>query len=223
MANSLDLQNKVDKEETAETPKRRVPKREIIVGTLALVATLALSVVLLIYKKELVNLSFFAGYGLLGMLIVAFLGGSFLSFAAIPVPYWILVFTMPSLLDAKFGLAAPLFVGLVSALGTTAGHMPTFFIGYGGRSLSQRVTNQFGSRIYARVIAWAQKHGSWAVFLMSAIFNPVHLPMTVAIGALRYPPLKFFFYSFLGNAVKGLFLAFAGYFGLNSLLKLLGM
>jgi membrane protein DedA with SNARE-associated domain len=58
---------------------------------------------------------------------------------------------------------------------------------------------------------------------MSAVFNPLHLPMTIAIGALRFPPPKFLFYSFLGNAVKSLFLAFAGYFGLTWLLPYIGL
>jgi len=44
--------------------------------------------------------------------------------------------------------------------------------------------------------------------------------MTVAIGALHYPPPKFFLFSFLGNTVKSLFLAFCGYYGLTSLFHL---
>jgi len=74
-----------------------------------------------------------------------------------------------------------------------------------------------------KAIEWAQKHGSLAVFLMSALVNPLHLPMTIAIAALRYPPHKFFFYCFLGVAVKSLVIAFCGYFGLNSLLHLIGL
>lgn len=203
--------------------KRRWPRREIYLGALAIVFTVALCVAAIIYKDYLMSLAYMAGYGLLGMLIISFIAGSLLSFTAVPVPYWLLVFTLPSVFATQWGLLAPIGVGITSALGTTLGHLPTFMIGYGGRSLSQRVTNKFNNRFYNRAIEWAQKHGSWAVFAMSAMFNPMHLPMTIAIGALRFPPPKFFLFSLLGNAVKSLFLAFCGYFGLTSLFHFLGL
>ncbi len=164
-----------------------------------------------------------AGYSLLGMLIIAFIAGSTISITAIPVPYVILVFTLPGVLASHWGILAPVWVGLISALGATLGHIPTFMIGYGGSKLSQRVATRIRIPIYDKAVEWAQRHGSWAGFAISAMFNPFHLPMTIAMGALRFSPAKFLFYSFLGNAVKSLFLAFAGYFGLTSLLRFLGV
>ena len=49
------------------------------------------------------------------------------------------------------------------------------------------------------------------------------LPMTMAIAVLRYPVWKFFLFSLLGNAVKSLFIAFCGYYGLSSVFNLLGL
>jgi membrane protein DedA with SNARE-associated domain len=201
----------------------RVPKREIYLGVISIIVTIAFCVAAVYYKDDLMQLAYAAGYSLLGMLIIGFLAGSILSLLAIPVPYWLLVFTLPTVVSPQWGILAPVAVGLTSALGTTLGHLPTFFIGYGGRTLSQRITTKISNRFYNRAIEWARKHGSWASFLMSAMFNPLHLPMTVAIGALRFPPPKFFLFSFLGNAVKSLFLAFAGYFGLNFILHFFGM
>jgi membrane protein DedA with SNARE-associated domain len=198
----------------------RISKREIIVGVLALVITIAMSVAALIYKDIIINYA--AGYSLIGMLVISFLAGSILSITAVPLPYWILVFTLPTVLAERWGILAPIFVALISALGATIGHMPTFMLGYSGRSLSNKISARFNSRIYQRLINWSKRHGWIAVFLNSAMFNPVHLPMTIAFGTLCYPPWKFFLYSFLGNTVKGLILAFAGYYGLTSLLKLMG-
>jgi membrane protein DedA with SNARE-associated domain len=217
---------------TPETPTTNqngvpIPKREIYVGILAVVITIALCVAAIVYKDQIMKTASSFGYGLLGILFVSFLAGSIISFTAVPVPYWILVFTLPTALAKTWGILAPVSIGLTSALGATLGHMPTFMLGYGGRSLSAKLSNRFGNsrygQWYQRVINWSQKHGWIAVFLTSAFFNPIHLPMTVAFGTLRYPPLKFFIYSFLGNAVKNLFLAFAGYFGLTSLLRLFGV
>ena len=197
--------------------KQHWPKREIILGILAIVATIGLCVAAIYYKDDLMDVAYIQGYSLLGMLIIAFIAGSTVSITAIPVPYWLLVFTMPGVLAPQWGVWAPISVGLISALGCTLGHLPTFMIGYGGRSLSQRVTAKFNNRFYNRAIGWARRHGSWAVFAMSAMLNPIHLPMTIAIGTLRYPPHKFFLFSLLGNIVKSLFIAFCGYFGLTSL------
>jgi len=211
----------ISKEQKEE--KGRWPTRTAYLGVLALVTTIVFCITAIQYKDELMGLANMAGYSLLGMLVIAFIAGSVLSFTAIPVPYWLLVVTLPNVLAPQWGILAPVGVGITSALGATLGHFPTFMIGYSGGSLSQRITIKVKFRFFNRAIEWAQKHGSWAVFAMSAMFNPIHLPMTVAIGALRYPPKKFIIFSFLGNTVKSLFLAFCGYFGLNSLLHFLGI
>ncbi len=223
-------ETKTPEPETAKeqgTKKLPVPKREIFTGILAIIITIGLMVAAFLYKDQIMKSAATFGYGLLGVLIVSFLAGSILSFTAVPIPYWILVFTLPTVLAAKWGILAPIAVGFTSALGATLGHMPTFMLGYGGRSLSTRLSDRFSNnwygRWYKRIMSWSEKHGWIAVFLTSAVFNPIHLPMTVAFGTLRYPPLKFFLYSFLGNSVKSLFLALCGYYGLTSLLKLFGV
>ena len=207
----------------SEEVKQRWQKREIYLGALAIVATIALLVVAIYYKDDLMSIANMAGYSLLGVLIISFIAGSTISVTAIPVPYVILVFTLPSVLASQWGILAPVWVGLISALGASLGQLLTFMIGYGSSSLSRRFTTKINSRFYTRAMEWAQKHGSWAVFIMSAIINPIHLPMTIAIAALRFPPPKFFLFSLLGNAVKSLFIAFCGYFGLSSLLRVLGI
>jgi membrane protein DedA with SNARE-associated domain len=207
------------------------PRRDIYIGVITVVVTVALCVLAVYYQDDLMNMAHIAGYSLAGVFVIAFIAGSVFSFVAIPLPYWLLVFTLPSVLAPQWGLFAPIWVGMTSALGTSLGHLPTFMIGYGGGRTYQgiiarfaRLRNDSNKRgLYTRVMDWARRHGAWAVFVMSAVFNPLHLPMTVAMGALRYPPWKFFLFSFLGNAVKGLFLAFCGYFGLGSLLRFFGI
>ena len=199
------------------------PKKTVYLGALAIVATIGLCVAAIYYKDELMRIANLGGYSLLGVLIVSFIAGSTVSITAIPVPYWFVVLTLPGILAPEWGLLAPVWVGLISALGATLGHIPTFLIGYGSSTISQRVSTRFNNRFYTRAMAWAQRHGSWAVFATSAVLNPFHLPMTIAIGALRFPPHKWFFFSLLGNTVKSLFLAFCGYFGLTFIFNLLGV
>ena len=203
--------------------KRHWPRREIYLGVLAIVATIALCVAAIYYKDALMGMAYMAGYSLLGVLIIAFIAGSIVSITAVPVPYILVVLTLPSVLAPQWGILAPVWIGIISALGASLGQLLTFMIGYGSRGLSERVTTKFNNRFYTRAMDWAQRHGSVAVFAMSAILNPIHLPMTIAIATLRYPPHKFFLFSFLGNMVKSLFIAFCGYFGLTSLFRFLGV
>jgi membrane protein YqaA with SNARE-associated domain len=209
-------------------------KREIYLGVTTIVVTIVVCFLAVYYQDDLMTIAHIAGYSLLGVFIISFISGSVFSFVAIPFPYWLLVFTLSSVLAPQWGVLAPVWVGMTSALATSLGHLPTFMIGYGGGKTYEGLAKFIGDRIstknesnkrsfYSRCMGWARRHGSWAVFVMSAAFNPLHLPMTIAIGTLRYPPLKFFFFSFLGNSVKGLLLAFCGYFGLGSILRLFGI
>jgi membrane protein DedA with SNARE-associated domain len=203
--------------------KHRLSTRDITLGVLSLILTILLCFLAIYYRNYLLDTKYVATYGLLGMLIVAFLGGSLLSMIAIPVPYWLLVFTLPSVLAPEFQIGAPILVGLVSGFGAGLGQLLTFMLGYGSRGLSQKLAYKFNIGWYDRAMDWANRHGSLAVFIMSAIINPFHLPMTIAMASLRYPIWKFLLFSLLGNVLKSSFIAFCGYFGLNSLFKLLGI
>ena len=197
-------------------------KKEILIGVVAIAATIGLCVAGVYYRDSLMNTMYLQRFGLLGVLVVAFIAGSTFSVTAIPVPYWVVVFTLPGLMSAQWGWWSAIWVGLVSALGASLGQLITFMIGYGGRGLSEKLSSKINSKLYDRAMNWAQRHGSWAVFLMSAMVNPLHLPMTIAIATLRYPPHKFFIFCFLGVAVKSLVIAFCGYFGFTSLFTFLG-
>ncbi len=206
-----------------EEVKQRLSIKHITVGVLSLVFMILLCLAAIYYKDYLISTRYVAQYGLLGMLIVAFLGGSLLSMMAVPIPYLLLVFTLPSVLAPQLNAGAPIAVGVTSGFGASLGQLLTFVIGYGSRNLSQQVAFTFNKGLYVRAIDWAQRRGSLAVFLMSAIINPLHLPMTLAMASLRYSGWKFFLYSLLGNIVKSSFIAFCGYFGLTSLFRFLGI
>jgi membrane protein DedA with SNARE-associated domain len=206
-----------------QVERRRLPWKGIVFGVLTVVVTVALCVAVIYYKDALMSVVHIEKYGLLGVFIFAFIAGSVVNFVATPFPYWLLVFTVPSILAPSWGVLAPVWVGLLSALGASLGQLLTFMVGYSSSRLYHKFTINVNNRYYDRAITWARRHGSWAVFVMSAVFNPVHLPMTLAIAALHYPPLKYFLFSLLGNIVKSLFIAFCGYYGLASLFNFLGV
>jgi len=82
--------------------------------------------------------------------------------------------------------------------------------------------DNFIVRSLYRITGWTQYRGSLTVFLMSAALNPVFFPMALAIGASRFQLWRFFLMCWAGNTVKSMVIAYLGYFGLDSLLSLMG-
>ncbi|MEE8353742.1 MAG: hypothetical protein V3S10_04725, partial [Dehalococcoidales bacterium] len=109
--------------DTQQPVKRRLRKREVGLGVLALVVTITLFVVAFYYKDELMSTSWVAQFGLFGVLIVAFIAGSTFSITAIPVPYYLVVLALPALISQEWGILAPVWVGLLSALGSSLGQL----------------------------------------------------------------------------------------------------
>src|SRR4030042_2711080 len=140
--------------------KQRLSRRDITLGVLSLILTIVICIVAIYYKDYLLSAKYLATYGLLGMLILAFIGGSLLSMIAIPVPYWLLVFTLPSVLATHFQMGAPVLVGVISGVGASLGQLLTFMLGYGGRDLSQKLAYKVNKGFFYTGVRWGQQHGS---------------------------------------------------------------
>jgi membrane protein DedA with SNARE-associated domain len=214
------------KETNNESDRKHWSTKELIFGLLGLAITIVLCIIPLIYREELTGTGtsnvLIARWGLAGLAILAFIAASAFSLTAIPVPYWVLTLLLPSVFADRYGIWSPIWVALAAAGGATLGQFITYLIGYGGSSLSEKLTSRISPEFYKKAEGWMDKYGSWAIFIMSVTANPLHLPMTIAIAALRYPPYKFLIIGFIGQLVKSLVLAFAGYYGLTSLINLIG-
>jgi membrane protein DedA with SNARE-associated domain len=190
-------------------------KKEIIFGALGLLLTIGLGILAVYLSNDLKNLDTVTKYGLTGMFLLAFITCSALSVTPFALPYWVLTLTLPTVLAARYGIWAPIMVALVTAVAACFGQFITYMIGYGVRSFSEKVSRLFSPQAYDRSVNWMKRSGSWAVFFMTFIPNPVNLPMTLAVALLRYPPYKFLLFSFLGIGARSLLIAFSGYFGIN--------
>jgi uncharacterized membrane protein YdjX (TVP38/TMEM64 family) len=196
--------------------KRTLRRWEFWVGILAIILTLALACSVVVYWEQFQSqphLSY------LGLFFVCVIGGATV---IIPVPSIAVQFTMGAVLN-------PLIVGILSGIGSGVGGTLIFLFGRGGRKLFSNVnfsyldSDRVVVRWTGRIMHWARNRGSMAVFLMSAIFNPVFFPMAMAIGTSRYKLWKFFFMCCAGNIVKSLFVAYMGYYGLGWVLRMIGL
>jgi membrane protein YqaA with SNARE-associated domain len=188
--------------------------RYIIATSIIMALTIASCVVLVLYWDYIQGLD---RYGYVGAFALAFIAGSSLP---LPVSYLILTFTLGGILN-------PIFVGLASGVGAGTGGTLIFLLGRSGRKLFPglerfSIDEVASTHFAARFLRWAHKRGSIVVFVMSAMFNPIFAPMAITMGALRFRAAKFFLWCVVGNTVKSLIIAFAGYLGLGILKRLLG-
>jgi membrane protein DedA with SNARE-associated domain len=179
-------------------------------------ATTLLSIYFVIrYWQVILQLQHF-GYA--GAFIVALIAGSGIP---TPISYILLTFTFGGILN-------PALVGLASGVGAGLGGTSLFLVGRGGQrffphirhySVDEATSNKLANKF----VNLAQKRGSVVVFMMSALLNPVFAPMAIAMGALRFRLLKFVALCVAGNIVKAMIISYAGYLGIGSILRWLGV
>lgn len=181
-------------------------KTQYVIGGLAIALTLALCVVAVLYWEYIKNVSH---YGYLGVFVISIFAGATV---LVPIPGILVVFTMGSILH-------PAVVGVISGLGEAVGSIGIYLSGYSGQRAVQGL-NSHG--LFAKFSDWIRRRGSVAVFLMSAILNPLFYPFTAIAGMLRFGLVRFFFLCWGGKSVKNMIIAYAGFFGLRSLLRWAG-
>lgn len=196
--------------------KRTLRRWEFWVGLVTIILTLFLAFAVVAYWEQFQARP---NLGYTGLFFVCILGGATV---IIPVPSIAVQFAMGAILN-------PLIVGIVSGIGSGVGGTLIFLFGRGGRKLFANVdfsyldSDKAVVRWTGRIMHWARNRGSMAVFLMSAIFNPVFFPMAMAIGTSKYKLWKFFVACCAGNILKSLFVAYMGFFGLGAILRAIGL
>lgn len=208
--------NQTDTRSKLDRLKSTLKRWEFWVGILSVILTVSLAVLVVVYWQSFQNM---AGYSYLGMFLISVIGGATV---IIPVPSLALQFTMGAVLH-------PAIIGAVAGLGTGIGGTFIYLFGRSGRKLffnadfSIQKYDNFIMRWLSRLTGWTQNRGSLTVFFMSAMLNPVFFPMAIAIGASRFQLWRFFTMCWAGNTVKSMIIAYLGYFGLGSLLRLIGI
>lgn len=212
----------LDNQKTVEKQKTTFSKKDKIVAASVLTIIIGMLIAGIVFRKDIAAIDNLNRYSLVGLLIITIIACSPLSVTAIPIPYLLVVFTLPSMLAETWGLLAPVWVGAIAAVGATTGQTPTFFIGYSSKSISEKLLSRISKKVYDKALSWIKKYGLWTVYIVSTIPNPVHLPVTVILGAAKFSPVRWVILSFAGNLTKCVIIAFTGYYGVDIVLRLLG-
>jgi len=185
---------------------RKPSKREALIGGISLAATIALSVLIIQHRSYIEQM---AHWGYVGCFVISVLtNGTFI------LPGFGIVFTF-----TLGGVLEPAVVGAVAGIGEAVGAIGAYFTGYAGRGLFR----DRDSALYVRFSNLVDRHGSKAIFVVSAVLSPLFYPFAVLLGTLRFGWVRFFLATWAGRTVKSMVIAYLGYFGLRSVLRWLGV
>ena len=187
-----------------------------LISSLSVFITVSIAVAVVLFWEEIQQAR---AYGYAGGFVVSILGG----ITVIPVPSLLVTFTLGRVLH-------PVAVGLISGLGEALGGITIYLTGAGAGTMWARLQvkdeSQLwskGQRYYDRLVTWVGgRGGSWVVFIASALIISPYYFAGLAAGSLRMGLLRFFLLSWAGKTIRGLIIAFAGYWGLTFLLPWIG-
>lgn len=147
-------------------------------------------------------------WGYLGIFLVNVIGSATVIF---PIPAFLVVFLFGAVLN-------PLLVGVSAGFGAVIGEMTGYAVGLGGK----KVIEKKHEKLLKKANKWMEKYKA---FIIITIFAATPLPddvLGIFCGAIKYDIRKFFFASLIGKLILNISLAYAGYFGAQWVLSLLG-
>lgn len=178
-------------------------RRLALLRILALALVLTLSILVFVYRDQAERL---AAYGYPGIFLVSLLTNATV---LLPVPGSVVVFAMGAVFN-------PLAVAVVAALGAATGELSGYLAGFSGQAVIEN------SERYQKIVAWLERNRRWselAIFVLSAIPNPLFDTAGIAAGALRIPLWRFWLFCAAGKVVNMSIFAFLGDLSLNTIIK----
>lgn len=174
-------------------------KTNLTITILRIVAVLAvIGITLYIYSIR-DRVEEFTQYGYFGIFIIMLLANATV---ILPAPGVAVVFAMGSVFN-------PLGVAFSAGLGGTIGEMTGYLAGFSGQAVVEN------TQIYNRIMPWIKKYGAWVILVLSAIPNPFFDIAGIAAGVAKIPLWQFLLACWVGQTIKMLMFAFAGYYSID--------
>jgi len=197
-----------------EKTRAKSAKLAYILGILGVVLTILMAAAIVIFKNQVQELR---QYGYVGAFFISILGGATI---IIPVPMLAVIFALGGAMKGLWQVAA---VGLSAALGEYVGALTIYMTGHGaGRALSASKHGRV-QKAYDRMLALMEKRGPIVLFAVASVINPFFYPAALAAGALRFGLRKYTLIVLAGKIIKCMSIVYAGYYGLQGLLRAIGV
>ncbi|MCS7286998.1 MAG: VTT domain-containing protein [Anaerolineae bacterium] len=178
------------------------PKKNPFLSILAILLAILITVTILSFREKIQR---FGAYGYGGVFVISFMGNATVLF---PAPSLAVVFAMG-------GVLSPIIVGLVAGIGEALGELSGYLAGLGGRAIIEDY------KTYERVKGWMKRFGFWLIFALSLIPNPIFDLAGITAGASGFPVLRFLLACWMGKTIKTTAVAFAGFYSISFIEKLL--
>jgi uncharacterized membrane protein YdjX (TVP38/TMEM64 family) len=170
-----------------------------IARILAILVVIALTVFIYSVRDRAAEL---AVYGYPGIFLIAFMTNATV---LLPAPGIAVVFAMGAIFN-------PVYIALAAGAGGALGELSGYLAGFSGQAVAEQ------TRIYARLHAWIERHGFWAVLALAALPNPFFDVAGVAAGILKMPLKTFLLAVWIGVTIKMFLFAWVGSTSLSWLL-----
>jgi uncharacterized membrane protein YdjX (TVP38/TMEM64 family) len=195
--------NELMAQEEVQEEKKRPKLKSWHLFALSGLIFVVIAAVAIVFRESLTDVQ---EYGYLGAFIISVMSAATIIVYVPGVP---VIFTLGGVLPY------PIFVGLAGGFGEAIGELTAYYAGWSGRNI---LKGRF-TRVYNRIERWIRTRGYLTVFLSSAVFNPVFDIIGMTAGAMRFPVWKFFLLCWAGKTIKSTAVAYAGYWGLGTILR----
>lgn len=158
---------------------------------LALTFALGITIIIFLFRDRIGE---YAIYGYPGVFIISLLGNATL---ILPAPSFLIVFALADVLN-------PISLGLAAGCGAALGEMTGYLAGFSGRGVVE------DRPLYQRLTNLMKRWGSWLIFLLALIPNPVFDVGGILAGALKIGHWRFLAAAAAGKSIR---FALVAYFG----------
>lgn len=149
-------------------------------------------------------------WGYLGVFIISIITSA--SFFFIPFPMAPLVFILGGMLN-------PLILAIIVAVGSTIGSSVKYLIGLGGKEILEK---KYSKEL--RRIRNAFEKYNFFMWIIAVTLTPFpDDPVIIFCGIVKYDFKKYFFAMLIGRLIMNFILAYAGYYSIDTILKILGI
>ena len=187
----------VSSPEIEKTP-RKANLRTTILRVLAILAVIAMTLYTYTLRDRIAE---FQALGYPGIFLVALIANATI---LLPAPGAALVAAVGAIFN-------PLGVGLAAGTGGAIGELSGYLAGFSGQAVIERTD------VYAKIKPWVDKHGGWAILVLSAIPNPLFDVAGIAAGIAKMPFWTFFVFVWIGQIIKMTIFAYAGRYSIDLL------
>ena len=194
-----------------QKPKKKIStKAAYALGIFGIAATLLMAAAVVYYWEWVHDLG---AYGYVGAFLISILGGATI---IVPVPMLAVIFALGRVMEYTW------LVGIANGLGEAVGALTIYMTGYGGGSALYNYTHGRLQSSYEKLMQLMERRGWLILFVLAAVLNPFFYPAALAAGALRFGAKRYLLITCAGKIIKGMTVAYAGYWGLRGLLRMLG-